>query len=299
MIRRRRLKSLAMLALLPLFAVIFWLSAIVASSIPNVLVLAVNVHGLNLTSFAGDSSQPHAPLSLQVLTDAQQDSANRGGSGLPTATATPTVTPSRGTRSGPSPTPSPSPSATPLPLPSPSPTGILPGPTPTPTPAPATISGQVLDSQTRLPIVGATVSLSPGGATALTDASGNFSVGVAAGTYTVTASATTSNSASQTVTVTSGQKANVTFKLVSITAFRSLNGTVTDNATRAPIVGATVTLSDGMLRTTDLNGNFSYTIVLNGTYTLTVSAVGYVTQSQLVTIKAGHTTNVQMPLVHA
>jgi iron complex outermembrane receptor protein len=74
---------------------------------------------------------------------------------------------------------------------------------------------------------------------------------------------------------------------------------VTDSVTQAPLVGATVTLSDGMIRTTDLNGNFSYSIVLNGTYTLTISAVGYVTQSQSVTVKAGHTTNVQVSLVHS
>jgi carboxypeptidase family protein len=293
MIRRRRLKSLAILALLPLFGVIFWLSAVVASSIPNVLVIAVNVHGVNLTSFAGDSSRPHAPLSLQVLTDAQQDSTNGGGAGVPTATATP----SRGIGSGPSPTPSPSPSASPLPLPTP--TSPLPSPTPTATAAPATIAGQVLDSLTKLPIAGATVSLSPTGATALTDANGNFSFGVAAGTYTVTASAVDYNSASQTVTLNNGQKVNVNFRLVSITSFGSLNGTVTDGATKAPIAGATVTLSDGMIRTTDSNGNFSYSIVLNGTYTLTVSAPGYVTQSQAVTIRAGHTTNVQIALVHS
>ena len=297
MTRRRRLKSLAILALLPLFGVIFWLSAVVASSIPNVLVMAVNVHGLNLTSLAGDSSQPHAPLTLQVVTDAQQDSINDGGSGRSTATAAPTAAPSHATGSGPRPTPSPSRSASPVPLPVPTPT--LPGPTPAATAAPATMAGQVLDSLTKLPIVGATVSLSPSGATALTDANGNFSFGVAAGTYTVTASASTYNSASQTVTVNSGQKVNVNFRLVSITAFGSLDGTVTDSATKAPITGATVTLSDGMIRTTDLNGNFSYTIVLNGTYTLTVSAIGYVTQSQVVTIRAGKTTTVQIALVHS
>ena len=293
MSRRRWLKSLAILALLPMFGLIFWMSAIVASGIPNVLVMAVNVHGLNVTSFAGDSTQRHAPLSLQVLTDAQQDSTKPGGSSsTPGATPPPAATPGRGSGSRPTPTPS----TTPLPLPVPTPPNII--PTPTATPAPATISGQVTDSQTRLAIVGATVSLSPGGASALTDANGNVSFGVSAGSYTVTASAPTYSSASQSVTVGNGQKASVVFKLVSITAYGSLNGTVTDSATKAPILGATVTLSDGMVRATDVNGNFSYAIVLNGTYTLTVSAVGYLTQSQVVTIKPGHTANAQVALVH-
>jgi hypothetical protein len=37
---------------------------------------------------------------------------------------------------------------------------------------------------------------------------------------------------------------------------------------------------------------------LNGTYTLTVSATGYVTQSKAVTITPNHTTYVQIVLAH-
>ena len=294
MIGRRRTKSLLLLAVLPLFGLIFWLSAVVASHIPNVLVIAVDVHGLNLPSLAGDSGAPRAPLSLQVLSDALHDSGT-GGTSQTSVTTTPTPTPSR--PAGSRPTPAPSPSATPVPLPLPTPTGIL--PTPTPTPSPATISGQVTDSQTKLPIVGATVTVNPSGKTAVTNANGDFTIGVSAGTYTVTASAATYNSASQSVSVAQGQNANIVFKLVSITAYGSLSGTVTNSVSGAPVAGATVTLSNGLIRTTDLNGNFSYTIVLTGTYTLTVSAVGYVSQSQLVSIKAGHTTNVQISLVHS
>jgi len=291
---RRWLRSLGLVALLPLFGLLFWLSAVVASSIPDVLVMAVNVHGLSLP-LARDAGQPHAPLSLQVLTDAQLDQNNGAGSGSTSPVATPTVAPSRASGARPAPTPSPSASATPLPIP----TTVVPAPTPTATAAPASISGQVTDSQTKLPIPGATVSLDPSGATALTDANGNFSFGVSPGTYGVTVSASTYNSASQTVTVASGQKASLAFKLVSSTSFGGLNGTVTNNASGAPIAAATVTLSNGLVRVTDLSGNFSYGIVLNGTYTLTVSAPGYLTQSQSVTIKPGHTTNVRVGLVHS
>ena len=147
--------------------------------------------------------------------------------------------------------------------------------------------------------MGATVSISPGGNSALTDANGNYSLAVSAGTYTLTASAPTYNSTSQTVTVKAAQRLTLNFKLVSITAYGSLTGMVTDALSGAPIAGATVTLSDGMMRLTDLNGNFSYSIVLNGTYTLTVSAVGYLTQSQSVTVKPSHNTNVQVALTPA
>src|SRR5438132_11154578 len=71
--RNRPLRSLAILALLPLLGVVFWLTAVVASSIPSLLVVDVNVHGLTLATYAGDSAQRVAPLSLRVLDDANQD----------------------------------------------------------------------------------------------------------------------------------------------------------------------------------------------------------------------------------
>jgi len=290
------LRSLAILASLPLFALLFWMTALLVSNVPDLLVVGVNVHGLSLASYAGDSAQRPAPVSLRVLGDAQQDASG----GAPTAPAAPGPIPSGRVQPTPnhtaSPTPSPSPTVG-LPLPTPSP---LPSPLPSPTQTPgaANISGLVMDSVTRVAIVAATVSLSPGGATTLTDTNGNFSFGVNAGTYTVTASAAGYNSASQTVTVGNGKSVTVNFKLVLVTAYGSLAGTVTDGATKSPILGATVSLSDGMIRVTDLNGNFAYSIVLNGTYTLTVSALDYVTQSQVVTIKPGRTTNLQIALIH-
>jgi carboxypeptidase family protein len=285
--RHRPLRSLAILALLPLFGVVFWLTAVVASSIPNLLVVDVNVHGLTLATYAGDVEQRVAPLSLRVLDDANQDA---------TKTTLTSPTPGRSLTT-PKPAISPSPTPSPRPLPSPLPTpSLLPSPTPTPTPGWGTIAGQVSDSQTRLPIAAATVSVSPGGQSAFTDTNGNFSLSVSPGTCTVTAKATGYGSASQTVTVNGGQKTNVIFRLVSVTAFGTLSGSVTDSLSKAPIVGATVSLSDGMVRVTDLNGNFSFAIVLSGSYTLTVSSVGHVTQSQVVTVKTGHTTNVQVSL---
>ena len=276
----RLVRRLGTLALLPLFGLVFWAAATMASSLPGLAVVGVNVHELGLPSYAADSSLRPAPLSLQVLEDAQGDAS--GG-----RASNPLTGPVVGAHA-------PTPSPTPLPLPTPP----LPVPTPTPTVEPAIIGGQVLDSQTLLPIAGATVSVSPSGRSALTDANGNFSISVYPGSYTVTASATAYNSASQPVTVAGGQKASISFRLVSIAGFGSLTGKVVDSATRAAIAGATVTLSDGMIRTTDLNGNFSYAIVLNGTYTVTVSALGYLTQSQSVTITPGHTTSVQIALTH-
>lgn len=278
--RRRLIRRLGALALLPLFGLVFWTAATIASSLPGLIVVAVNVHGLGLASYAGDSGQRPAPLSIQVLQDVQGD-ANGSRTAAPTAAPAPTPV------AAPHP---PTPTPTPLPVPT------LPVATPTPTPTPATIGGQVLDSQTLRPIAAATVAVSPGGNSALTDVNGNFSIGVNAGSYIATASAPSYNSASQNVTVAAGQKATIGFRLVSVAAFGSLTGKVIDNATQRPIAGATVALSDGMIRTTDLNGNFSFAIVLNGTYTLSVSALGYVTQTKSVTVTPGHTTSILFAL---
>ena len=274
--RSRLARSLGILALLPLFGLVFWVAATVASGFPGLAAVAVNVHGLGLPSYSADSNQRPAPLSLQVLQDAYGDASR----------AVKSTTQIVGSHA-----PTPSPSPLPLPIPVPFPT-----PTPAPTAAPAIIGGQVLDSQTLQPIAAATVSVSPSGKSTLTDANGNFSIGVDPGSYTVTASSPTYNSASQSVSIAAGQKATMTLRLVSIAAYGSLSGKVIDSLTRTPIAGATVKLSAGMIRTTDLNGNFSYAIVLNGTYTLTVSAPSYLTQTNSVTVTPNHTTYVQVVL---
>ncbi len=278
------------MALIPLLGVLFWLAAIAASTIPSLLVLGVTVHGLRLASYAGDPVHHVAPLSQRVVQNLQ-----RGSTGPSPTPATPA--PDLRTTPSPSPTvlPIPTPSATPVATPS---TKPLPSPLPlaTPTPAKAAIGGQVTDAVTHAPIVGATVTLSPGGATTITDVNGNYSIGVNPGTYTVTAGAAGYSSASQTVTVNGGQTQVVDFKLVSLTASGSIKGMVTDNITAAPIVGATVSLSNGLTTVTDISGSFSFPVVLYGTYTITAAAIGYVGQSQPVVVKPGHLTTINFQL---
>jgi len=263
-------------SLVPLFGVLFWIAAIAASTIPNLLMLGVNVHGLSLASYAGDPVQHVAPLSQRPVQDLE-----RGSNGVnPTPSTTgippdlrtfPSATPSSTTN------PAPTPSASPLPIPSTTPLpSILPIPTPTPSPSKAAISGQVMDTVTRLPIVGATVSLSPTAATTTTDVNGNYSLAANPGTYTVTASAAGYSNASQTVTV--------------------IKGMVTDNVTATAIAGATVSLSNGLTTITDVLGNYSFPAVLYGTYAITASAIGYVGQSQPVTVKPGHLTTLNFQL---
>lgn len=296
---RRRRPMLAVLLLLPGIAAIFWLTAVATSGLPNTAIFAINVHGLTLND--PTTALRPAPLSLSVLDDARLDAQD--------ATASPSATPATSlpgttapvTRPTPAPTrvatPTPTPSATGsvLPLPSPS----VPTPSPAPTITPGIIAGQVIDSQTKSPIAGAAVSMTPPAAIGLTDSNGNFALIVAPGSYTVTVTAAGYNSASQSVTVKSGQRQTLSFKLTSMTASGSVAGNVSDASSGIPIPGAMVTLSNGLATVTDLNGNFSFAVVLDGSYTLTVSATNYVAQSIPVTVKTAHISNVSVNLVHA
>ncbi|HEX3629190.1 MAG TPA: carboxypeptidase regulatory-like domain-containing protein [Candidatus Dormibacteraeota bacterium] len=294
--QRSRRTFLGILLFLPVVGVVFWMTAVLTSNLPQSVAFAVNVHGLNSNGIDGNLRP--APLSLSVLAEARRDGGTAGPSASPAPSASPrpSPTPTHVVTSPPAPTPPPTLGPTPSLIPLPTPT--LPVITPTPTIGSAIISGQVTDSQTHNAIVGGTVSLSPGGASALTDANGNFSFTVAAGTYTVSASAPLYSSATQTATVKGGQHLTLAIKLTSVGASGSLTGSVVDAVTQAPIIGATVSLSNGLLMVTDATGNFSFTVVPAGSYTITVSALGYLTQSQSVTVRPGHTTNVQIGLSH-
>jgi hypothetical protein len=134
----RILRNLGIIALLPLFGLVFWAAATVASSVLGLDVIGVNVHGLGLASYAGDLSARPAPLSKQLQLDAQNDAAsNRGATAFTTEPVlTPTPTPTGVAVPTPTPAPLPLPTPTPAPLPLPTPTPApLPLPTPTPTPS--------------------------------------------------------------------------------------------------------------------------------------------------------------------
>src|SRR5438445_1448472 len=121
----RTIRNLGIIALLPLFGLVFWAAATVASSVLGVDAIGVNVHGLGLASYAGDLNARPAPLSKQTMLDAQSDAT--GDRGATAFTTDPTPTPANGAAT-------PTPAATPAPLPTPTP--ALPVPTPTPTPLP-------------------------------------------------------------------------------------------------------------------------------------------------------------------
>jgi hypothetical protein len=253
-----------------------------SSTVPSFLVFQTNVHSLAIGNYHG-AGQALAPLSEQVINDVNRDLTSTPG---PTATPLSTATPQPSLESliPPAGKPTSAPTVTPNPLTSPVPTG--------------SITGTVQDDQTGVGIANALVTLSPGGLSTITSSTGAFSFrNVPTGTFTLTASATGYQPASTSMTVTAGHNSNINLHLVSSTPSSSLQGTVKSSTTGKAIPGGTVTLSPGTLATiTDTTGYYGFPRITPGTYTLTVTAAGYQSNSQTITVQSGHTVKVNVSL---
>jgi hypothetical protein len=232
--------------------------------------LLVRVEGIALGDYHGAAIHL-APLSNQVVDDANRDALT-------------------------SPTPTGGPSA-PAAGPGPLATATTPPPA-GPPPATGSITGTVQDSQTAIGIANALVSLSPGGLSTLTSSNGAFGFPtLAAGSYAISAGAPGYQSAGATVTVTAGHNANINLHLVSTAGGGSVQGVVKSGATGKAIVGAIVTLTPGsMAMVTDATGYYGFPSVTAGTYTLTVTAAGYQPSSQTISVRSGHTNQVNVSL---
>ncbi len=153
-------------------------------------------------------------------------------------------------------------------------TGTYTGPT-------YSISGKVqtYSLRTFLPLAGVTVTLSgAANKTATTDNYGNYSfAGLTNGTYTITPAKTgyTFTPTSRTVTVNNANLTGQNFTGIISSATYSISGRVTTGGTG--LSGVTMTLSGAANRTTttDVNGNYSFTGLANGTYTITPTLANY------------------------
>jgi hypothetical protein len=159
------------------------------------------------------------------------------------------------------------------------------------------LKGRVTNAATAAGISGATVTLSPGGASRTTDANGYYTFNnVAAGTYSVTAAKTGYVSKTTSgVAVTAGATKTVNFALNASSGTGSVTGKITNAVTGLAISGATVKLGT-TTKTTATDGTYSFTGVTAGGYTLTVSKSGFVTTSQSVTVASGTTKTVHVAL---
>ncbi len=164
--------------------------------------------------------------------------------------------------------------------------------------ATGTIAGTVEDEQGQ-PIAGANVSTSPGGQSATTNGSGQYTIGnVPIGTYGVTASASGYTSSTvMNVIVSPDATSTADFALAIGPSTGTLAGTVKD-ASNAPLPGAVVqTTSGGYATSTATDGTYALNDVLPGTYTVQASKTGYQTQAATgVQVSASQTTMVNFTL---
>ncbi len=133
-----------------------------------------------------------------------------------------------------------------------------------------TLTGQVLDAQSILPLSGADVSLDNGSSTT-TDATGYYTLTVDAGVYTATASM----AGYFPLVVPNLQLwSGVIVQDFALQPEVSLNGQVTDSETQLPIEAALLELDTGTSAETDADGFYTFTLP-PGIYTATASAGGY------------------------
>ncbi|MBS0646799.1 MAG: carboxypeptidase regulatory-like domain-containing protein, partial [Verrucomicrobia bacterium] len=164
------------------------------------------------------------------------------------------------------------------------------------------ITGQVTDSKTHLPIVGATISAIQNNLTILsttTDSGGNYKLGsLNPGIYTVQVTASHYQKGTSTITTLVGQTLQLPFALISNAG--SVSGQITDAVTGQAVASATVNLSqNGSLvtsATTDSRGAYTLSGLVPGSYVLQVSATHYQSGSASVTIVSDQTATANLVL---
>ena len=158
------------------------------------------------------------------------------------------------------------------------------------------VRGTVKDSE-NLPVQGATVVVSTTNLKTFTDPHGYYEISnVPAGKWTITASKNGYTPESKAVNVETGQTVTVDFKLASATSTGTVQGTVRDNNAQ-PIQDATVAVQGTELQTTtDSYGQYQITNVPAGQRTLIASKSGYVSETKVVNVGAGHTVIVNFTL---
>ncbi len=156
------------------------------------------------------------------------------------------------------------------------------------------IAGYVRDSSGD-PI--ATASVTAESTSATTNLAGYYNMTVSAGTYDVTADATGYGESTLEAVVEVGNTTTLNFTLG--LASGTLSGVVTDADTGEPLGTATVSVQMGdvtKLATTDAVGEFEVALLDAGTWNVTVTKTGYVTETLTAAIEVGETTTIEVEL---
>lgn len=157
------------------------------------------------------------------------------------------------------------------------------------------IKGIVTDADKGQPLEGVTIAVtgSFSGSTA-TGADGGFVIGdVTPGTITITASKPGYYPLSGTMAVTAGEVVFFDLQLAFLPQTGKLRGKVSNATVNTPIKGAIVSISGSSTVSTDEQGIFTASDIMPGTYPVSISAPGYLSQNYQVMIIEGLTTDMQ------
>ncbi len=167
--------------------------------------------------------------------------------------------------------------------------------------AAGTLAGKVTLAGGRTAIAGAMVTATgtTGSFTAVSASSGAYTLSLPASTYTVACEATGFTPSLQTVEVRDRGRTKLDIALARVVITTgTLAGTITSSGNGTPLVGASVSLSPGTLRTeTDALGHFALPALVAGAYTATVAMDGFVAVTRPVAISAGATATLDVALV--
>lgn len=153
------------------------------------------------------------------------------------------------------------------------------------TPAAPSLKGKVIDATTNAAINGASVTL--GQITKATAADGTFEFSaLTAGAFSLTVSANTYQSVTVTGSLVGGPNDIGNVSLAKAAATSAISGIVADAATNAPIAGATVAVQGSALTATSgADGKYAIAGIASTSFKLLVSAAGYLTSTQNVSLQ--------------
>jgi hypothetical protein len=152
------------------------------------------------------------------------------------------------------------------------------------------LTGKVTRAGTTTTISGATVTV--GGLSTTTNSYGDYTFSnMPTGTYDITVSKAGYTSRTQSVTISNGMTTTMNLALES----GKLIGKVTRAGTTTALSGVTVKIGD-LSATTNSYGDYIFNNVPAGTYAVTASKTGYVSQTQNATINSGATTTLNLSL---
>lgn len=156
---------------------------------------------------------------------------------------------------------------------------------------PGSISGRVTDKAGGQGVSGATVSYSGGSTTTAADGSYTLN-GVLVGEHVVRVAAPGYATASSALYAQGGGAATLDFTLAPPA---TLHGTVTQQGSGMPIVGATITYIGGLV-TTDIDGSYTINGIESGSRAIAVAATGYQSSEQLVDLPPNGTVTLDLTL---